>query len=264
MTIYLLYCILSSKEMGKIKEPILSAIDGEPVHELCSNTISGVISILNKVPGTDVKTLLAYHGVIESYHQRQTVLPMRFGAVFRQEAHMITALKNNEKSYLLQLKRLHGCTEMCIRFIATAPHENHVEEKEPSQKKISGTAFLQHRKAIYERQNRLPSEPHQKSKSVLRHLKGTYIEFKQERRLLGNVSTTVPLPGADKTNDNRLLISLFFLISKKNIALFRSRFQEIPAVSSAGAGYMINGPWPPFNFIDAESCFAINRNIGDL
>jgi len=48
---------------------------------------------------------------------------------FRTYAHMITALNNNEKSYLLQLKRLHGCTEMCVRFISTSPHEGPVEKK---------------------------------------------------------------------------------------------------------------------------------------
>ncbi len=129
MTLHLLYCIFSPGEMGKNRELIIPGIEGEPVHEICSNEISAVISTLSKPPDTDVKTLLAYHGIIDSYHQNRTILPMRFAAVFRTYAHMITALNNNEKSYLLQLKRLHGCTEMCVRFISTSPHEGPVEKK---------------------------------------------------------------------------------------------------------------------------------------
>jgi len=253
VTLHLLYCIFSPGEMGKNRELIIPGIEGEPVHEICSNEISAVISTLSKPPDTDVKTLLAYHGIIDSYHQNRTILPMRFAAVFRTYAHMITALNNNEKSYLLQLKRLHGCTEMCVRFISTSPHEGPVEKKEPvlPPKKISGTAFLQHRKAIYEQQNRLPAEIHEKARVIVQHFRGTYIEFKQERHPLGKVNTSLSLQGADKTNGNELLISLFFLISKENIFLFRSRFKKISEHSSGK--HMMNGPWPPFNFIDTES-----------
>ena len=264
MTLHLLYCVFSPGEMGKNKELILPGIDGEPVHEICSNKISAVISTLSKPPDTDVKTLLAYHGVIDSYHQQQTVIPMRFAAVFRTHAHMITALNDNEKSYLLQLKRLHDGTEMCVRFISTSSHEGCVEKKEPvlSPKKISGTAFLQHRKAIYEQQNRLPPEIHEKTKVILQHFRGTYIEFKQESQPLEKVSTPLSLKGAEKTNGNELLISLFFLISKKNISLFRSRFKKMSEHSSGK--HMMNGPWPPFNFIDTESNLNINKKSEGL
>jgi len=259
---HLLYCIFSPGEMGKCEELILPGIDGEPVHELCSNKISGVISTLSKAPDTHVKTLLAYHGVIDSYHQHRTVIPMRFAAVFRTYAHMITALNNNEKSYLLQLKRLHDCTEMCVRFISTSPHEGRVEKKELPPKNISGTAFLQQRKAIYEQQNRLPIEIYEKARGILQHFRGTYVEFKQESQSLEKVSTPLPLQGADKTNGNELLISLFFLISKKNVSLFRSRFKTIPGYSSGK--HMMNGPWSPFNFIDTESNLSLNEKINGI
>ena len=261
---HLLYCIFSPGELEETKEVLPPGIDGEPVHEICSNKISAVISSLSKPPDTDVETLLAYHGVIDSYHQQQTVIPMRFAAVFRTHAHMITALNDNEKSYLLQLKRLHDCTEMCVRFISTSSHEDRVEKKEPvlPPKKISGTAFLQHRKAIYEQQNRLPPEIHEKAKVILQHFRGTYIEFKQESQPLKKVSTPLSLQGADQTNGNGVLISLFFLISKKNISLFRSRFKKISEHSSGKN--MMSGPWPPFNFIDTESNLTINEEIKTL
>ena len=262
MTMHLLYCIFSPGEMEKSRELILPAgVDGKPVHEIRSNEISAVISTLSRAPDTDVKTLLAYHGVIDSYHQHRTVLPMRFAAVFRKHAHMITALNNNEKSYLLQLKRLYDCTEMCIRFISTSSHKGCVEKKEPvlPPKKISGTAFLQHRKAIYEQQNRLPPEIHEKARVILQHFRGTYIEFKQESQPLEKVSTPLSSKGIKKNNGNELLISLFFLISKKNISLFRSRFKKISEDSSGK--HMMNGPWPPFNFIDTESNLSIKEKI---
>ncbi|SMC71081.1 Gas vesicle synthesis protein GvpL/GvpF [Desulfocicer vacuolatum DSM 3385] len=251
MTLHLLYCVFSSGEMEKTRKLVPPGIDGEPVHEICSNKISGVVSTLGKPPDTHVKSLLAYHGVIDSYHQNRTVIPMRFAAVFRTYAHMITALNNNEKSYLLQLKRLHDCTEMCVRFISNSPCC--VKKKEPaiSPKKISGTTFLQQRKAMYEQQNRLPPEIHEKTRDILQHFRGLYMEFKQESQPLEKDCPSLSLQGAEKTDGNALLISLFFLISKKNISLFRSRFQNI--CGSSSGRHMMNGPWPPFNFINTES-----------
>jgi len=250
---YLLYCILLNDATGTNTQMKIPGIDGKAVHEICCNGIAGVVSVLDTVPDTKVKTLLAYNDVIAAYHQHRTVIPLRFGAFFKERSHMMTALKNNEKIYLMKLEKLHGCTEMCIRFIAPFPRVGRVEKKEMKGTctKRSGTDFLMQRKKIYEQHNLLPPELHQLSARILTHLDGIYREYKQEVPSREKAADT--LPG----HENERLVSLFFLISKEQLALFRSRFTELRKDLSIKT--VMSGPWPPFTFVDTESDLSFHQ-----
>ena len=279
---YLLYCVRLLDDMETNNKRMIPGIDGGAVREIRFKGVAGVVSMLDNPPDADVKTLLTYNDVIAAYHEHRTILPMRFGAFFRQRAHMMTALENNSETYLLKLKKLRGCTEMCIRFITVFSGAGDVEKKETGciRKKTPGHDFLKHRKKIYEQQNCLPPEPHQISKLILQHLRGTYIEFKQECQVKqvcrfreSFISPPPPPPPPTTTTtttthsrimpetrdrDGEMLVSLFFLISKEQLALFRSRFQQIGEDSSIRS--VISGPWPPFNFVDPESDVAASLN----
>lgn len=244
------------------KNTAIYGIDGKAVHEICFTDIAVAVSILNKKPFSDVKTLLAYNDVICAYHQRQTVLPMRFGEFFRQRTRLTAAIEKKESVCFRQLKTLHGHTEMCIRLIippsgACGPEKKTVP---PVQGKTPGIAFLHYRKAIFNQQGRSHDDVQKKVKTIRRHFGGTYVEVKQECRAWDDFTVDLSCQNQDTPIQKQWLVSLYFLIRKTHLDIFRSRFEQIRDMRSIRN--MISGPWPPFSFVDHEPDISANQGDG--
>ncbi len=257
---YLVYCMLMRNEMEK--NTAIYGIDGEAVHEICFTDIAVAVSILNKKPLSDVKTLLAYNDVICAYHQRQTVLPMRFGEFFRQRTRLTAAIEKKERVYFRQLKTLHGHTEMCIRLIIPPSGPCNPENKtvHPVQRKTPGTAFLHDRKAFFDRQGRSRGDVQEKIQTLLRQLRGTYVEVKQENRAWEDAAADLSCQNENMPHQKQRLVSLYFLIRKTYLDIFQSRFEQTRDMRSIRN--MISGPWPPFSFVDHEPDISTNQGDG--
>ena len=121
-----LYCITR-----KLHKPLINVI-GLENSAVYTVQYGGIVAVVSEV--TMAKTpvsngnVLRHAAVIEAVRKEQTVLPMRYSSVFKDNAGVIEFLKNRYAVFISDLERLHDTLEMGIRVIqkkvTVPPHIN--------------------------------------------------------------------------------------------------------------------------------------------
>src|SRR3972149_6335553 len=123
---YYLYCITKA-----LHKPLMNVVGvgNANVHALQYEDIVAILSevTMAKIPVSN-GNVLRHAAVIEDVRKEQTVLPMRFSSVFKDNAGVIEFLKNRYAVFISDLERLHDTLEMGIRVIqkkvTVRPHIN--------------------------------------------------------------------------------------------------------------------------------------------
>src|SRR3989339_1601979 len=121
-----LYCITR-----KLHKPFINVvgIGNANVHDLQYEDIVAILSevVMAKTPVSN-GNVLRRAAIIEAVRKEQTVLPMRYSSVFKDNAGVIEFLKNRYAVFISDLERLHDTLEMGIRVIqkkvTVHPHIN--------------------------------------------------------------------------------------------------------------------------------------------
>src|SRR3972149_5512356 len=112
---YYLYCITKA-----LHKPLMNVVGvgNANVHALQYEDIVAILSevTMAKIPVSN-GNVLRHAAVIEDVRKEQTVLPMRFSSVFKDNAGVIEFLKNRYAVFISDLERLHDTLEMGIRVI---------------------------------------------------------------------------------------------------------------------------------------------------
>src|SRR3972149_146366 len=112
---YYLYCITKA-----LHKPLMNVVGvgNANVHALQYEDIVAILSevTMAKIPVSN-GNVLRHAAVIEAVRKEQTVLPMRFSSVFKDNAGVIEFLKNRYAVFISDLERLHDTLEMGIRVI---------------------------------------------------------------------------------------------------------------------------------------------------
>ncbi|HHT9107781.1 MAG TPA: GvpL/GvpF family gas vesicle protein [Candidatus Wunengus sp. YC63] len=113
---YYLYCITKA-----LHKPLMNVvgIGNANVHALQYEDIMAILSeiVMAKIPVSN-GNVLRHAAVIEAVRKEQTVLPMRFSSVFKDDAGVIEFLKNRYAVFVSDLGRLHDKLEMGIRILS--------------------------------------------------------------------------------------------------------------------------------------------------
>ncbi len=242
---YLLYCIFQSSEYQK-REAILG-VESQPVFLVTNNGLSAAISGISDsdlVP--DISPALVYEKVIESFHRERTVIPMRYGCLFEEESQVIQLLKERCKQYKTLLRRLEGCVEMGIRILlpGEAPYSiSHFSTDlaicSPAKANLTltgtvenpGRAYLTAQTNRYAVKDRVVFEQSMIMERICSSLSDLFVQSKKGSRLL--------------TRNH--LLSLYFLVPRSSVQLFRKAFRQINM--KGPAKLLLSGPWPPYNFV---------------
>jgi len=235
---YLLYCVFKSD--GCRPPAALLGVGDEPVLLLTSNGLSAAVSRVapcDVVP--DIHRALAYARVVQSFHRRLTVIPMRYGCLFEEEAEVIRLLGERSDRYNALLEELDGCVEMGIRMIllpeldggalsdeTSAPGSPFPGQDAPS----SGSAYLRARKAHYECEDQMRAGGHAMIEQCREAFAGLFVKC----------NTDASLPRSS-------LFSLYFLVPRGYVGSFREVFRQISPRQPAKL--LLSGPWPPYNFV---------------
>ncbi len=173
-----------------------------------------------------VSSLLAYESVVGAIHARRTVIPLRYGCLMESEREIVLLLQDHRQHYEALLGRLHGMTEMGIRFLRPASAVPFLGLP-PS----PGAAYLASLRNRYNLQDTLAPE-----------------EIKLADRIAGLLASgsTDQRREISSSGQGRLL-SLYFLIPKSRTEEFRKKAREISP--SPGVKLLLSGPWPPYNFV---------------
>jgi len=123
---YYLYCITKA-----LHKPLINVvgIGNANVRALQYEDIVAILSeiVMAKIPVSN-GNVLRHAAVIEAVRKEQSVLPMRYSSVFKDDAGVIEFLKNRYAVFISDLERLHDKLEMGIRImqkkVTVHPHIN--------------------------------------------------------------------------------------------------------------------------------------------
>ena len=259
----LIYCIFNSRED---QEPApLVGVGGEPLSLIANNGLIAAVSRLGHADLTpDISRLLTYRKVIESFHQKHTVIPMRYGCVLDGETEVIRLLEERRNEYKALLKELEGCVEMGIRVLnaecARPPRlsardggqgmriaESEIQNPkcEDPHSMTSGRAFLAARKAHYAQEERFDKENSLIIERCRSAFAGLFVKCKTETHTFRTPQSAVRTPYSAFRNP--MLLSLYFLVPRRSVDTFRRVFRHIDCGESVKL--LLSGPWPPYNFV---------------
>ena len=219
---------------------------GGPVYQVAHRDLSAAIS---KVEAADLTPNLArvraYERVVNSYHRRGAVIPLRYGCVVSQESQIIKFLEEHDPQYQVLLQELEGCVEMGLRVLLPEASLTAGSPDGPgggrevgggpkpvieAPAERLGLAYLTARKAHYAAQDRWTGEYRRAADRCLARFAGLFVKSKTE-------APSFHLP----------LLSLYFLVLRPQVAAFRQMFRRLAETESARL--LLSGPWPPYNFV---------------
>jgi len=242
---YLLYCLFQHREEPGVDGP--AGVHGEAIAILSRNGLSAVISMLSAPqlsPG-DLDTIMSYQRVINYFHRKAAVIPMRFGCVFSEEAQVVRFLEVHSEGYRALLQELDGCVEMGIRVLLNN-QESHervqsLEGPDPlppaPDHAGTGRGYLSARRSHYADRDRLGDEEKTVIETVRGPFDGLFVRCKAEKSM----------PGRGSRETSVCMLSLHFLVKREEVEKFRQVFHAFTPRCSGRI--LLSGPWPPYNFV---------------
>ena len=217
---YLLYGIVRHDSAAGRPEAGVSLL---PTHGLAA-----AVSAVEEIPSPPrVSDLLAFERVVEAIHERQAIIPLRYGCVMDSESAVIRLLEERRPDYERLLIRLLGMTEMAVRVLWPAR-----PEALPGLPRLPGAAYLASLRTRYNLPGGLTREEDAFAGQVLEVLSGCFAEQRSE---------------ASASNQGRL-VSLYLLTPRLCAEQLRSALRRI--CPPRGAKLLSSGPWPPYNFVN--------------
>lgn len=220
---------------GIMKGPVviggpIAGVRGKEVFFVTGQSLCAAVSEMPPEGAPPVSELLAYGRVVEYLYQVQAVVPMRYGCFLGGIPEIQRILEQNKRQYEGLLGELEGHVEMGIRMLLPEQGVKRQQEQQP----VNGRNYLVLRKSHY----RLRDETSQHHQMLLdryiQALSGLYCKCRTETA----------------TKDGAVVLSLYFLITKGKVNLFRESFQRV--AENGISRTLISGPWPPYNFVTPD------------
>jgi hypothetical protein len=196
-------------------------------------------------PGWLAEKARAHDGVLAAAVGRTTVLPFRFGAIYRDEQHVIDLLRERT-DFSSTLSRLEGALELGLKaYVDVAVVEERLAAAgAPGERLSAGRAYLQR-------------------KQLARELEAAVDRFAAERaqvaherlQALAREARVNPVRRADESDSaRRMILNGAYLVDATVEQRFRDEVEALAGTDAdAGVAYEATGPWPPYNFVEGES-----------
>ena len=276
---YYLYCITKA-----LHKPLINVvgIGNAKVHALQYEDIAAILSevMMAQMPVSN-ESVLHHAAVIEAVRKEQTVLPMRYSSVFKDEAGVIEFLENRYAVFISDLERLHDTLEMGIRVIqkkvTVHPHINLPPPPVPlSEGEKGGGGELLQRKCVQnteitqsgveqefgvgEQATESPipdlQSPASPAMSYLQQRRIYYASQDENDEWVHEIVKTCHAQFEDicvkhKRDTHTSFsqgVSLNYLIHKDSLNEFKNRFNDLKS-SLNELHFLCSGPWPPYHFV---------------
>jgi hypothetical protein len=178
--------------------------------------------------------------ILERVQATTTVVPFRFGAVYRDPAGVRAMLAERGEELTATLERVRGCVEIGVKIWAD---RKEVEAAQAAQQPAaaSGRDYFERLRETREvaretasRLYRLADEAHGR---LLRHAVAGVVNPPQPRQFTGRAESMI-LNGA-------------YLVADGGTGLF-AELAQLEAEAPDGVALERSGPWPPHNFVGRE------------
>lgn len=213
--------------------------------------IAAVVSNVStvKIPVSH-EDALCHASVVETVQKEQTVIPVRFSSVLKDDEEVLEFLKKHYEIFVSDLERLQNKLEMGLRIVMRNVNQQNAESikfdadqyvTKKDQIRETGcfmfkkgdpaTNYLERRRAYYSSQDEMNSCIQEIVDTCHAQFEGIYAEYRMDTHLSF-------LHG----------ISLNYLINKDSLSEFMARFHDLMA-SLDEFWFLCSGPWPPYHFV---------------
>ena len=260
-----LYAIVAAQSLTTIPQPGLDP--SQPVYLLGDGPVQALVS---RVPAADFTEEQIAAGLqeitwIETYvraHQRvldqvvasgQTLLPLRFCTIYRDEATVQALLAARASALLAELARLGHTLEWGVKLsIALPPLQEAIMN---GQVAVADQAVDQEIRTLRQRMAGVATGAAFLYKKKLETLVATHADAYAfaladeshahlARYAMAAVTNALPPACPD------LRLSAAYLVALPNVAAFRQAVEALAeAYLAFGFQYEVSGPWPPYNFL---------------
>ncbi len=174
-----------------------------------------------------VSELLIFSKVVEDFHRRQAIVPMRYGCFLNGIPAIRDALKERQRQYHALLEKLEGQVEMGIRLL---PFETETTPP-PAVPPLDGRNYLTRQRVHYRMLDETAQHHRMLLDRTIQAFSGLYGKVRAETAM----------------KNGSVILSLYFLVPGNKVNLFRETFWRV--VEDEEAKALISGPWPPYNFV---------------
>lgn len=242
-----LYCILDGEgkqSFGRI------GINGKSVYTIPYDGLSAIVSdVPFKEIEPRVNDITAHQEAVETARRMGTVLPIRFGTIFKTEDAVIKVLRSSHKNLVAKLTRFKDRHEFGVKILvektSMEKFERLVQDESAEARKIRqkisakspGTSYLLKlqlndiiRNETLRRIDRTCEEIHQRLAAVA-----------EDNRLL-------------KTELEQILLNASYLVHKNRTDSFYRTLDKLkPEYEPQGFMFHVGGPWAPYSFCGGEA-----------
>lgn len=259
---YYLYGVISHVQLPASSHVVRRSLDdGEPVEILPCGQLDAVVS---RVPLAEfspekltgrledpvwVKNMVLGHArVIDEIHRERTILPAKFGAVYRTTEDVATALETMHNKLVSMLIRLEACDEFGVRlYVDREVIEKWVMVNDPESSRLNreltnaspGRAYLMKRSLA----------------EIVREATSRFIDdsvYQTYERLLSlALDSRINRPQSAGAQPESEILNVSYLVQRTNTVAFTEEAQR-SAEDRVGLRCEYCGPFPPYNFAELD------------
>jgi hypothetical protein len=169
-----------------------------------------------------------------------TVVPAPLFTLFSSEARAMADIEKRRRSLDRVAERIAGCEEWSLRILLDEKRARARAEAPLPKKKVSGTAFLERKKAIEDTRRKTGIRGAVEAEELFASL--SKLAKKAVRR---------PAPNRDLAA--RVFLDAVFLVPQKAVTKLKTAVGKVaPGLVDEGFDITLSGPWPAYSFIGSK------------
>jgi hypothetical protein len=239
---------------------VFAHVEGmDPAHDIRLLEADGVAAVTSRVPlaefGEEVlepnlkdpawleRRVQAHNAVLAAATVATTVVPFRFGAIYRGEDQVRAAMLAQRRELAETLSRLDGVVELGVKATLDqdALRERLARAHEPDDKGSAGRAYM------------LRKRLEQQLDEEVRTFAATCAD-ESHRRLAAVARDARANPAQHPSVAGEMILNGAYLVARGDEGLFGAGLEELQdRFRDEGVMYELTGPWPPYNFVEGEA-----------
>lgn len=181
-----------------------------------------------------------HDAVLEHAMELGTLIPLKLFTLFSNEERALAHVQKSKRSLDRVVERIAGCEEWSLRIMLDEKRARARAEAPAPKKKVSGTAFLERKKAIEDTRRRTGIRGAAEAEELFASLSK-----------LAKSAVRRPAPNRDLAA--RVFLDAVFLVPKKSVAKLQAAVGKVaPSLVEEGFDITLSGPWPAYSFIGSK------------
>jgi hypothetical protein len=186
-----------------------------------------------------------HNDVITAVHQRQAILPAKFGSVFAGTAELRQSLDSMQEALVVQLERLEGADEWAVHVYADpSAVEGRVTAESPALQALRQEMDAAPPGRAYFLRRQVAERTAAETEAALDDLANAAYEVLAPFARDGQISGPAP---AERGSDRLEILKAAFLVGRDGLDSFLDAISGLDGGDDRIAAE-VSGPWPPYSF----------------